>query len=472
MKHLLCTVVVGCLSGVAFGQKEADQKIEPGPKVPGGKVLEWTSPQGQPYWYRVPKKVSKRKPPNLLLMLHGTGMRWGWAFWNYPIAAGKWRPDDIVVAPEGLTPGNGAFNFIQGKKDGDQIAGLIKLFKKRFPIRKVYVYGHSQGAFFAYWIAGQYPQLVDGIVAHAGNVLGNVKHPALAKKKLGVGILHGKADAVVTVECAYRTEKVYKKLGYKNVKLYVVEGLTKRSGHWPLPKQVGEMLEWLDQITADTPDQAISVVLDELGQKEPDVRVVADAGRKLRSLAKKARGADKETAKTRLEQIDALLGEARSAHQTAILAYAETADRKKPFGEWVEHLRVVDAAFADSPDWKRDLKPLRSLAARHHKQVAKALKGLGKPSARSFNAGLKALRTAFLADRYEDLQTTLIRLAENPPRGIREKALSELADLSKSRAAAIEKGRAAAAKVTTELMTRLRNEGNPLLSAKPEGQRP
>jgi len=61
-------------------------------KAPSGKVLEWTSPQGQPYWYRMPEERRPGRKPNLILMLHGTGMRWGWAFWNYPIASGAFRP--------------------------------------------------------------------------------------------------------------------------------------------------------------------------------------------------------------------------------------------------------------------------------------------------------------------------------------------------------------------------------------------
>ena len=152
-------------------------------------------------------------------MLHGTGLKWGWAFWNYPIATGEFRGNDVVVAPEGMTPGGeGIFNFTQAKPDREHIAGLITYLKKKLPIGKVYVYGHSQGAFFAYWFAGERPDLVDGIVAHAGNVLGDVKHPKAAKENVAIGILHGRADAVVPVECAYTTEKVYKEQGYKKLR--------------------------------------------------------------------------------------------------------------------------------------------------------------------------------------------------------------------------------------------------------------
>ena len=209
--------------------------IKSNPEAPKGEVLEWTSKEGRPYWYRIPKK-SKGKPA-LILMLHGTGLNHGWSFWNYPIVKGNFRKSDIVVSPDALTPGaNGTFNFLQGNKDGDQIVGIIKTFQSAFDIGKVYVYGHSQGAFFCYWFAGEHPEVIDGIVAHAGNVL-NVKHSKFAREKVGIAILHGKADAVVSVACAHRTHKIYKEQGYKKLKLELVDGLTARSGHWPLPKQ-------------------------------------------------------------------------------------------------------------------------------------------------------------------------------------------------------------------------------------------
>jgi predicted esterase len=208
-----------------------------------------------------------------LLMLHGTGLNHGWSFWNYPIL-GDFRRRDIVVSPDGLTPGHGdTFNFVQGQKDGEQIAGLITEFKKRFPVGRVYLYGHSQGAFFCYWFAGEHPGLVDGIVAHAGNVL-DVNHGKLSKEKVAIGILHGRADAVVPVECATRTEKIYRDQGYQKLKLEIVEGLTEQSGHWPLPNHVAKLLEWLDQVSVQSAARAVRTAASALCGQNPDLGVV------------------------------------------------------------------------------------------------------------------------------------------------------------------------------------------------------
>src|SRR5262245_46009905 len=100
---MLIRTIILCgtaLSALAAQEPKPTPRVEPSTEAPLGKQLEWTSAEGKPYWYRLPKKLDRANPPNLLLMLHGTGLKWGWAFWNYPIAEGAFRGDDIVVAPE------------------------------------------------------------------------------------------------------------------------------------------------------------------------------------------------------------------------------------------------------------------------------------------------------------------------------------------------------------------------------------
>jgi predicted esterase len=400
-------------------------RVAPSQSAPRGETLEWTSPAGKLYWYRLPKKLSAKKPPCLIFMLHGTGLNHGWSFWNYPIARGSFRPDDIIVSPDGLTPGGGdTFNFVQGKKDGDQIAGLIKLFKKQFPIARVYLYGHSQGAFFCYWFVGAHPELVNGIVAHAGNVL-DVRHPKLARQKIGIGILHGKADAVVSVECAYRTEKIYREQGYQKLKLYVVEGLTKRSGHWPLPGQVLEMFDWLDRVTVDTADGVIAVALSELAKAAPDLLVVVEAAADAKRLLKKHKGKDRGQLKAKLDAIEAFIEEAAAAEADHLRTCINSLKPMKETECWPAHFRLVNPAMKNVAAWRKTLRAQIAQAKRHEKAVARALKSLSKrPSKKAFVAAVKALEESTLADRYGELRDLVARVSENPPRGVGEKQLA------------------------------------------------
>ena len=416
---LICLVLLGIPEQVDAQKIGQVERVQPSARAPRATVLEWTSAEGQPYWYRLPAKKSKRTP-NLVLMLHGTGLNHGWSFWNYPVGQGKFRPDDIVISPDGLTPGNGdTFNFMQGKKDGEQIAGLIREFRKNFPIDRVYVYGHSQGAFFAYWFAGAYTELVDGIVAHAGNVL-EVNHNALAKKKVAIGILHGKADAVVPVECAYRTEKIYRDQGYQKIKLEIVEGLTEQAGHWPLPTQVAQMFEWLDSVSADHPELALDVAKTQLEKKSPDFETIVSAVIRARRLVKKAKGEEREKIEAEIELFEQLLDHVARAHRTKLDADAEEGDDSF---DAALYFQVVHLAFREWPGWVKLSKSEVKKSRKQDKQVSKALQLLARsPSAKSVRGALGVLERASMSTELRTLEQELERLSQNEKRVPKELA--------------------------------------------------
>ncbi|MFY9343517.1 MAG: alpha/beta fold hydrolase [Planctomycetota bacterium] len=449
---LLALAGAGCPALLA--QKEADAIGEPSTKVPRGKLLEWKSAQGKPYWYRLPKEIDAKNPPDLLLMLHGTGLNHGWSFWNYPIL-GDFRRRDIVVSPDGLTPGQGGtFNFVQGSKDGEQIAGLIADFKKRFPIGRVYLYGHSQGAFFCYWFAGEHPELIDGIVAHAGNVL-DVKHGKLAKQKVAIGILHGRADAVVPVDCAIRTEKIYREQGYEKLKLEIVDGLTEQSGHWPLPVQVAKMLEWLDQASTLSAAQALRTAASELARPVPDLAVVGDQVSKARKLLPKADEADKKALPAKLDAVQGFLDMAVLVQTQALAADPATNDPKATFGSWAPDFLAANRAFGEHAEWKKAMAKPRELAAKHDKAVDKACKGLDKPTKESKAAALRCYEEAFLSARSEELRTVLLAAFEATG-AADDAAKARLATVTKERAEVAAQAKKAAAERLAKPLAELR----------------
>ena len=428
-------------------------RVAPGPSCDRGVVLEWTSAEGRPYWYRVPKKIDAKKAPRLVFMLHGTGLNHGWSFWNYPIASGRFRGDDIVVSPDALTPGNGdTFNFIQGKTDGNQILGLIKLFKSRFPVSQVYVYGHSQGAFFAYWMAGAYTEWVDGIVAHAGNVL-QVKHTPLSRQKLAVGILHGEADAVVPVSCAHRSAKIYRDEGYKKVKLEIVEGLTKRSGHWPLPNQVAEMFEWLDSVTTSTPSQSIDGVVMELGKPEPSWLLVRESVLRARQQLKTTRRkklskAERKELEERLDALEELVTHAEKAHAKRIVADEKAADGDD-YAAWMAHFRSMHGVFRASKGWNRSLRKIASRAAKQETKITRVLKVLEKTtSGKAFQQALALFDRSPIAANYDDLATRLREIAADSSGTAPEKSVEKLTAILAERESVDREGGRSAAEVT------------------------
>lgn len=412
--HVLPVLLTALFPSLAAAQDKATPVVEPTPKAPRDTALEWKSAQGKPYWYRLPKQLDAKNPPDLVLMLHGTGLDHRWSFWNYPILAG-FRPRDIVVSPDALTPGQGnTFNFVQGPKDGEQIAGLITDFQKRFPIGRVYLYGHSQGAFFTYWFAGEHPELVDGIVAHAGNVL-DVKHGKLAKQKVAIGILHGKADAVVPVDCAYRTEKIYREQGYEKLKLEVVEGLNENSGHWPLPVQVARMFEWLDQVSTQSAAQALRTAASELQRAVPDLAVLSEQLQKAKKLLPKATDEEKAALPGQIDALQAFLGHALAVQLDRLSSDPAVLEGKAAYGEWAVEYERRERAFVDDATWKKATTKLRELGGRHDKLVEKAVKALDKttkdgPSKDARALARKTLDEAFLASRFGELLVAVERL--------------------------------------------------------------
>jgi pimeloyl-ACP methyl ester carboxylesterase len=431
-----------CALASARAQKEAEAVVEPSTKAPRQKLLEWKSAQGRTYWYRLPEKLDAKNPPCLVFMLHGTGLNHGWSFWNYPIL-GDFRKNDIVVSPDGLTPGRGdTFDFVQGPKDGEQIAGLIADFRKRLPVGRVYLYGHSQGAFFCYWFAGEHPELIDGIVAHAGNVL-DVKHGRLARQKVAIGILHGRADAVVPVECATRTAKIYRDEGYEKVKLEIVEGLTEQSGHWPLPVHVARMFDWLDQATTASAAQALRTAASELQKKAPDLAVVAEQVAKARKLLPKAEESEKKSLLPQLDAIAAFLDKAATATVSKLAAEPALADPKAACGPWAAHFLLADRMFGEHAGWRKAMAKPRETAARHDKLVDKAMKGLEKPTKETRAAAAKAYEEAFLSPRADGLANAL-----RPGAG-------EAPDEATNRCAAAAKVRAEASKAATATLAEI-----------------
>lgn len=428
----LMAVLLGLASQLR-AQEAAEKVVAPNMDVDRGTLLEWKTPEGKAYWYVVPKKIKKSEPPALILFLHGTGLDHRWSFWNYGLANGNYRPNDILVSPDGLTPGNGAFNFVQGKKDGDHIANLIQRFQDEFPISRVYLYGHSQGAFFCYWFAGEHPELVDGIVAHAGNLLG-AQHPKLAKEKVAIGILHGKADAVVPVICAHETYAAYQRLGYQKVKLEIVEGLTEQSGHWPLPRQVNDMFTWLDSVSVKTPSQSVTMGLKQIEGELPDLALIQKSIVEATDLLKKYKGEDRAELETRIVKLQAFLDQSRDAFLAAMAPLSESFDAKAPFGTWVSKFYFAHRGLESDATWQKAMKKIGGVVKKHDKTVIKALERLGgEADKKAFANGVKAMEKGYLSLRYPELVASMTLLGEQPPKGTSMKDRTRLEELLKER---------------------------------------
>ena len=68
--------------GFDFPKKDPSRDLEL------GATYEGQSKSKRPYLYRLPAKIDKEAPPNLIFLLHGTGMSYKWGFANYGVHKG------------------------------------------------------------------------------------------------------------------------------------------------------------------------------------------------------------------------------------------------------------------------------------------------------------------------------------------------------------------------------------------------
>jgi len=202
------------LAGTVLSASKIKEKA-PGPKA-RGRTYSWKSKDGLRYYYFVPKHYDPEQGANLTFILHGSNLSGGWGFANQK--AGVFRPDDIVVCPDGTTPnGRGGFNFLGKPRDAKRLHALQQELEKTFKIRATFLYGHSQGSFFALYYAGEYPDDVQGVVGQASGVwtwtqLGpKGRHQAIV-------LMHGTYDPVVPYGQSVGGYDAFRKAKYPTVK--------------------------------------------------------------------------------------------------------------------------------------------------------------------------------------------------------------------------------------------------------------
>lgn len=390
-RALTMLVVLAAFSGLAGAASIAEK--EPTPKT-RGKVFEWKSKDGLAYRFFVPKNYDEEKGANLTLILHGSNLDRRWGFANHK--AGDFRPDDIVVSPDGTSPnGRGGFNFMGKSADADRLHALVEELKKTFRIRGLYLYGHSQGSFFALYYAGEYPKEVNGLVAHASG-LWNWTQRGPKGHHQAIVFMHGTQDPVVPYSQSVGGYEVLRDARYPMVRLVSLEGWN----HWPAEHNgpvphTSQELAWCEGMTTDDPER-LAVCLDFLRDNKSRERHDYAA---LYSLAKRIEGMK--------DVSDDLRGQAaRAAEAVAELAANHVKaldlpdDLELEKEAWVGHLPVFLRAFIGVPAREELAEKLEKTLSRQTKVAIKHLREYyqkrGKKPADAFEAGVAAIRDGFL----------------------------------------------------------------------------
>jgi predicted esterase len=367
---------------------------EPGPKTKG-EVYTWKASDGLAYEYFVPKDYDPAKGANLLLMLHGSNLDRRWSFANHE--AGKFRPDDVVVSPDGTTSnGKNGFNFLQSEKDLQRLHALHEELKKKFKVNATFVYGHSQGSFFTFLYAGAYPDDVQGVVGQSSGVW--IGTQATAKHHhQAVALMHGTADPVVPYAQSVGGLDFYRQAKYPMVHLRSLEGWN----HWPNQDQTAQELAWCEGMTTTDPARLAASFATLAGTDAGegwgrDYAALHAVSRRV--LATETAPEDLKTRATKcVQDVEALAAK----HVEAIAkSLGKGKGEKLEDAAWVGHL----------PPFLRDFDGIaccdtmeKEWEERFAKQKADAVKALREyyrvrknDPAKAFSAGVEAVREGFL----------------------------------------------------------------------------
>jgi predicted esterase len=401
MHRVTSWAVMVCVAFLAWGARPGSA-AEPESKAPhpkdGGTLYAWKAADGLAYIWRGPKDYDAEKGVNLTLILHGSNLSRQWGFANHNFKT--FRPDDLVVSPDGTTSnGNGGFNFLKEPKDGNRLHALIEELKKAFKVRATYLYGHSQGSFFALQYAGQHPDDVTGIVAHASGLWTwtNVGKHGHGKP---IVFMHGTLDPVVPYGQSVGGYQALKDAGYPLLRLRSLEFWN----HWPAEHNgsvahTSQQLAWVEGMSTTDPAR-LQACLERLapGSSKEEKGEHDWAGQY--ALAKRIallEGApaslkgDAEAAVTKIQEL-------AEKHVKALAVAPGAAFEDKP---WVAHLPIFLRAFQGVPACDALAETWKETRATHEKEAIAHLRkhyaALKKSDfAVAYEEGVAAIQHGFL----------------------------------------------------------------------------
>lgn len=245
------------------GAKDLD-RLAPTAKTPALAAHEWTSKGDLRYVWWVPKGYDGKTPRNLSVILHGTGLDYRWGLWNN--RPGIFRPDDVVVSVDGTSPGQGESRLFLGEpEDAAAFRSFLAEMREAFAVDRIFLYGHSQGGFFVVYFAGEHPDAVDGVVAHASGAW-NWSKTGKSVKRVAIAFMHGTADPVVPYRQSVGSRDHYAGLGFPLLHLRRLP----RYNHWPNAVRATETLGWCEGMTTESPERALALAEDLVRPKGPD----------------------------------------------------------------------------------------------------------------------------------------------------------------------------------------------------------
>lgn len=387
------------------GHAAAAPEREPGEKSKG-KLYQWTGDSGLTFQYVVPRSYEPQAGATLTVILHGSGLDHRWGFANHK--AGDFRSDDIVVSPDGTTPNSrGSFDFLGRPQDAEKFTAFLDEIRSTFNITAVYLYGHSQGSFFALYYAGLQPEAINGVLAHASGVWTQTRL-APAGHHQAIVLMHGTSDPIVPFTQSLGGYNVYRDKGYPNVRLRALEGWNHMPAeHNGAIPHASQQLAWIEAMTSDDLPRlttAYATLAKPKDKTQHDFAALYQVAQRLGGLTAMPDRAREASARTAANVV--ALAE---QHAASIKLPDLSADPSpEPDGSpWIGHLPMFLRAFASVPPADALATRLQPVLEAHDQAASESFTSYwaavnAKDPKAAFVAGLAAMRNAYLSVRTHD----------------------------------------------------------------------
>ncbi len=184
-------------SGVAVDAGEADAGYEADPLI-----------VARPFAEVVPTSYLAGTPTPLVVQLHGYSATAVTQDLYFQLSSLAQTRGFLLALPDGTRDGTGnqfwnatdaCCGFGATVDDVAYVTAVIEDMKKRYSVdsKRVFLIGHSNGAFMSHRMACERAELIAGIIALAGNVWKDASH-CTPSEPVHIAQLHGTLDAVIS----------------------------------------------------------------------------------------------------------------------------------------------------------------------------------------------------------------------------------------------------------------------------------
>jgi len=410
----------------------ADDNPEEAPgEAKPGRPYQWKSTSTDtPFEYFVPKTYDPEQGANLTVVLHGNGLDHRWSFWNHPV--GEFRKSDILVSPDGFdyVSGTNANEFLGNREHAGKFHDFLDELKAQWNIKHVYLYGHSQGSFFVFYFAGEYPQDINGVCGHASGVWAQTQHTKKGHH-IAVGVMHGTDDHIPYGQGWYGAE-TYRDARYPLVHLRTLFDWPHRPNYF----QAESVLSWCEGMTETDPAR-VEACLEYLAQ--PKLPMGADWSA-LYAVA--ARLAELEAADAgqikRAEKVMAAVDALADDHVAAILKSLGKKGRLKAFekGEWlgtaIRFLEEFEGVPAHAAFLAKNGKTIERVRKAGTDAYSTYYKEKDDEQDEAFDAGLEMLEEGWVHYRCKDVLAWMEELADDRDFKLSKKKRKQFETLAKA----------------------------------------